>query len=106
MSSDSPRSDSPRSDSRSSDAPGCNAKSQLSRPPGKELLDMYALVIYIPDPLGGFLDDLRRELIPGCNPHAHVSVLPPRPLPADWQPASGQVQGFTAGLRPFTVELG
>jgi hypothetical protein len=94
------------SGSNSPDSPGSNSKGQLSRVPGKELLNMYALVIYIPDPLGGFLDDLRRELVPGCNPHAHVSVLPPRPLPAGWQAASDQVQGFTAGLRPFPVELG
>jgi 2'-5' RNA ligase len=78
----------------------------LSQVPAEKRLNVYALVIYIPDPLGRFLDDLRRELVPGCNPHAHVSVLPPRPLPADWQAASEQMQAFTAGQRPFPVELG
>jgi 2'-5' RNA ligase len=48
---------------------------------GAEGINCYALVAYIPDPLGRFLDDLRRDLVPGCNPHAHVSLLPPRPLP-------------------------
>src|SRR2546430_17316912 len=53
--------------------------------PITERLNVYALVIYIPDPLGRFLDDLRRELVPDYNPHAHVSVLPPRPLCVDWR---------------------
>ena len=43
-------------------------------------VNSYALVSYIPDPLRRFLDDLRRELVPGCVPAAHVTVLPPRPL--------------------------
>src|ERR1035438_9490908 len=57
----------------------------LSQIPAEERLNVFALVIYIHDPLGSFLDDLRRQLVPGCNPHAHVSVLPPRPLAVDWQ---------------------
>jgi hypothetical protein len=51
--------------------------------PAEARLNVFALVIYIGDPLGRFLDDLRRELSPQCNPHAHVSVLPPRPLSVD-----------------------
>ena len=78
----------------------------LLRIPPEERLNVYALVIYIPDPLGGFLDDLRRELVPGCNPHAHVSVLPPRPLPANWHGAGAQVQALTARRQPFPVKLG
>src|SRR5271166_4115630 len=85
---------------------GSDSKGLLSRVPPEERLNVYALVIYIPDPLGGFLDDLRRELVPGCNPHAHVSVLPPRPLPAHWQLAGEQLQAFTANCPPFPVELG
>ena len=45
--------------------------------PEGQRLNVFALVVYIPDPLGRFLDDLRRELVPHYNPHAHVSVLPP-----------------------------
>ena len=70
---------------------GFNSNGVLSRIPAEQRLNVFALVIYIPDPLGRFLDDLRRELVPGCNPHAHVSVLPPRPLAVDWQVASEQV---------------
>jgi len=68
-------------------------------------LNVFALVIYIPDPLGSLLDDLRRELVPHYNPHAHVSVLPPRPLAVDWQTASDQARALTGGWAPFDVEL-
>jgi 2'-5' RNA ligase len=70
-----------------------------------ERLNVFALVIYIPPPLGIFLDDLRRELVPEYNPHAHVSVLPPRPLKVDWQDASGQARTLTGNSSPFDVEL-
>jgi 2'-5' RNA ligase len=70
-----------------------------------ERLNVFALVIYIPAPLGEFLDDLRRELVPHYNPHAHVSVLPPRPLLVEWQEASEQARNLTGGWAPFDVEL-
>jgi 2'-5' RNA ligase len=70
-----------------------------------ERLNVFALVIYIPAPLGRFLDDLRRELVPHYNPNAHVSVLPPRPLQVDWQQASEQARCLTEGWAPFEIEL-
>ena len=73
--------------------------------PPEERLNAFALVIYIPGALGAFLDDLRRELVPHYNPHAHVSVLPPRPLTVAWQKASEQVRAFTGGWAPFAIEL-
>ncbi len=66
----------------------------------------YALVVYLPDPLGAFLDDLRREMVPGCNPHAHVSVLPPRPLPVAPEAAIAEARDIVAGFEPFDIELG
>ena len=66
-----------------------------SQIPAEERLNVFALVIYIPDPLGLVLDDLRRELVPTYNPHAHVSVLPPRPLAVDWNIASDQARALT-----------
>jgi 2'-5' RNA ligase len=75
------------------------------RPPPEERLNIFALVIYIPGPLGTFLDDLRRELVPHYNPHSHVSVLPPRPLAVEWQTASAQARNLSAGWTPFDVEL-
>ncbi len=65
----------------------------------------YALVAYLPDPLAGFLDDLRRKLVPGSNPHAHVTLLPPRPL-ADHAQALQQVQEYFAHVPPFELEVG
>jgi 2'-5' RNA ligase len=73
--------------------------------PAEERLNVFALVIYIADPLGRFLDDLRRELAPDYNPHAHVSVLPPRPLLAAWEEASEQARSLMEGWAPFDVEL-
>src|SRR5437870_7783409 len=73
--------------------------------PDEERLNVYALVIYIPDPLGRFLDNLRRELVPAYKPHAHVSVLPPRPLFVDWQTADSQTRTLTESGAPFDVTL-
>jgi len=75
------------------------------RPPVEERLNVFALVIYIPGPLGEFLDDLRRELVPHYNPHAHVSVLPPRPLGVDWRLASEQARRLIEAWSPFDVQL-
>jgi 2'-5' RNA ligase superfamily len=75
------------------------------RVPAGQRLNVFALVIYIPGSLGRFLDDLRRELTPGCNPHAHVSVLPPRPLSVDWEEASNQARALSEAYPPFRVEL-
>lgn len=73
--------------------------------PEGERLNMFALVIYIPPPLGTFLDDLRCELVPDYKPHAHVSVLPPRPLQVEWEAASGQARALTEAWAPFDVGL-
>jgi len=76
-----------------------------ARPTG-ERPSLYALVIYLPPPLGSFLDDLRLEMVPGCNPHAHVSVLPPRPLPLAPDAAIAESRRIVAGFAPFDIELG
>jgi 2'-5' RNA ligase len=73
--------------------------------PAGQGLNVFALVIYIPGPLGCFLDDLRRELVPHYNPHAHVSVLPPRPLSVAWQEASDEARTLVEGSAPFEIEL-
>ena len=78
----------------------------LARIPAEQRLNVFALVIYIPDPLGRFLDDLRKDLVPGCNPHAHVSVLPPRPLSVELPLAANQVHDCAASWTPFDLTLG
>jgi 2'-5' RNA ligase superfamily len=80
--------------------------SMLLDPPGVEPLDEFALVVYIPDPLGRFLDDFRRLLVPPCKPHAHVSVLPPRPLAGPAIAAGEQIWEIGRDFAPFDVELG
>ena len=84
---------------------GLDPNGRARRIPPEERLNVFALVIYIPEPLGAFLDDLRRELVPHYNPHAHVSVLPPRPLSVDWETASQQVQALAESWPPFDVHL-
>jgi 2'-5' RNA ligase len=49
--------------------------------PAAERINCFALVTYIPYPLGRYLDRLRTELEPNSlSPRAHVTILPPRPL--------------------------
>ena len=84
---------------------GSNSTERAVHVPPEERLNIYALVTYIPGPLGGFLDDLRRKLVPGCKPHAHVSLLPPRPLAVDWPVASEQVSRILNSWNPFEIEL-
>ncbi len=73
---------------------------------GNDPVNLYALVIYIPDPLGRFFDDLRREIAPHCIPHAHVSVLPPRPISAPWQLVCEEARARAEQFAPFEIEAG
>ena len=66
----------------------------------------FALVAYIPDPLARFLDELRVELTPDCNPHAHVTILPPRPIFDDLKDTIAQLAEDMRGVAPFRTELG
>jgi 2'-5' RNA ligase len=68
-------------------------------------MNSFALVSYLPDPLGSYLSELRAELVPGCAALSHVTLLPPRPL-AD--PALAWKQAVTAlsDFHPFEIELG
>jgi 2'-5' RNA ligase len=68
-----------------------------------ERLNQFAVVIYIPDPLARFLDELRLELVAGCRPRAHVTVLPPRPLP-DLEAALEQARTMSPDFPPFEIE--
>ena len=73
---------------------------------GQDLVNSFALVTYIPDPLGKFLDDLRRELIPACVPHAHVTILPPRPLCAAREDAIEAIRLLIPDFSPFEIRAG
>jgi hypothetical protein len=75
-------------------------------PNGMDRVNQFALVIYIPSPLGRFVDDLRLELAPDCRPHAHVSVLPPRHVSAPWPAVAEGLRHVASKLAPFEVEAG
>jgi 2'-5' RNA ligase len=69
-------------------------------------INSFALISYLPEPLAGFLNSLRCELVPRCQAKTHVTVLPPRPLAAGlpetaWNDLSDALDNFP----PFRVEL-
>jgi 2'-5' RNA ligase len=65
----------------------------------------FALVTYIPEPLGSFLYSLRHSLPGDDKPQAHITVLPPRPLKADVDSVSRQARIKLSRFAPFVVEL-
>jgi len=66
----------------------------------------FALVTYLPDPLGIFLTKLR-HLLPGeTRPDAHITFLPPRPLTLELETAAGEVRRILSDVQPFEIELG
>jgi 2'-5' RNA ligase len=78
----------------------------LCDPTGQDLVNSFALVAYIPAPLSTFLDDLRRELAPGCVPHAHVTILPPRPIAVPREEAIEFARARSIDFGAFEIELG
>ncbi len=73
---------------------------------GGRTLGQFALVSYLPDPLGPFLDRLRLELDPGCRPHAHVTILPPRPYAHEIRTATEHLTEEGKLFPPFEIQLG
>ena len=69
-------------------------------------VNSFALVSYLSDPLAGFLNRLRCDLVPQCLAKAHVTVLPPRPLRSSPQEAWQELQQRLHDFQPFRVELG
>ncbi len=74
-------------------------------PDEPDLINLYALVTYLPNPLGSFLNGLRQELVPGCHLRAHVTVLPPRQIQSS-EAAWHQLQRQTPDFSPIELELG
>jgi 2'-5' RNA ligase len=70
---------------------------------GVEPINFFALVTYIPAPLGRFLDDLRLELVPTFIPRAHATILPPRPLAVDPRVAWEHVYSGIKDFPPFEI---
>lgn len=69
-------------------------------------INSFALVSYIPDPLGEFLDRLRRDLVLGCAARSHVTILPPRVLTVPDSQAGDLLRQDLQEFAPFRLELG
>jgi len=67
----------------------------------------YALVAYVKNSTGEFVENLRRELHPDL-PHlaAHLTILPPRLLSGSETSALQQLERVCGGEEPFSVTLG
>ena len=74
-------------------------------PSAWDRINSFALVSYIPEPLAGFLDRLRQELVPDCFLRAHVTILPPRPITSRPEAAWDVVRTFAPQFAPFEVDM-
>jgi len=67
----------------------------------------YALVAYVRNPVGIFVEELRREIHPEhAHLAAHVTVLPPRPLSGSEDEALAVVSRMAASQAPFEIGMG
>ena len=74
-------------------------------PAAWDRINSFALVSYIPEPLAGFLDRLRQELVPNCFLRAHVTILPPRPICSSPEAVWETVRTIAPRFAPFEVEM-
>jgi 2'-5' RNA ligase len=66
----------------------------------------YAVVAYVRDQLGHFVEDLRRELYPEhAHLAAHITVLPPRLLSGTEEDAVSIVRAKSERFEPFSLQL-
>jgi 2'-5' RNA ligase len=67
----------------------------------------YALVSYVRNPVGQFVEQVRKELHP-TMPHmpAHLTILPPRELARSESSALEYLEEVCSHAIPFDVELG
>jgi 2'-5' RNA ligase len=71
------------------------------------LSSRYALVTYIRNPVGEFVEQLRRELHPTtAHMAAHLTILPPRELTGTETAALEFLEDACSHAVPFDVELG
>jgi 2'-5' RNA ligase len=67
----------------------------------------YALVTYVRNPVGEFVEQLRRELHPAtAHMEAHLTILPPRELSGTEAAALEFLEEACSRAIPFDVELG
>src|SRR5437763_5289864 len=67
----------------------------------------YRLVAYVSDPVGQWIEELRRELAPSQDGSAaHISILPPRPLMGTETEAIDTLEDLCRDVSPFEVTMG
>jgi len=67
----------------------------------------YGVVAYVTDPVGQFVEGLRRELRPSLpRSEAHLTILPPRLLHVSEAEALAALRPVCEQVRPFHVVLG
>ena len=66
----------------------------------------FALVSYVPAPLGPFLDELRKSLPGTVYPQSHITLVPPRPLRVPLEAVSEFALEVLSRFPPFDVILG
>jgi 2'-5' RNA ligase len=69
-------------------------------------INSFSLVAYVPEPLGGFIERLRRELQPGCTARSHLTFLPPRGLAIPLDQIRALLEAGLQNQPAFRVELG
>ena len=69
-------------------------------------INSFSLVAYLPEPLAGFVDALRREVQPGSTARGHVTLLPPRPILSSVTQVCEEIGAVLEGERSFDVHLG
>ena len=70
-------------------------------------ISRYALVTYVRNPVGKFVEELRRELHPTTvHPAAHLTILPPRELAGTEAAALEFLEEACSRVIPFHVEMG
>jgi 2'-5' RNA ligase len=71
-----------------------------------EPINQYGLVTYLPDELGAYLDQMRRDLVVDCKARSHISLLPPRPIHEAISRAEAQIHHVSLITQPFVVRAG
>jgi 2'-5' RNA ligase len=67
----------------------------------------YAVVAYVRNSVGRFVEELRREVYPEhSHSPAHVSILPPRLITGSEAAALGTLEELCSGFQPFDIALG
>jgi 2'-5' RNA ligase len=66
----------------------------------------FAVVGYVPEPAGEFINRLRREFEPDRAVRAHITILPPRPLPGPPDEAWRQLCESLSDFHAPHIELG